>query len=116
MLFDIFRPQFRKSTTCDISSEEISSHEKKNSSTMNKIRQNKSRRFSLVKFELPTANSNVGTKGLKILFSRDFNQNNFLFLKMKEKCQFHLQVIIFFKNYFLDNLVPKLDLVHWEHL
>jgi len=66
MLFDIFRRQFRKSTTCDISSDEILPNENKFISSMNKIRNNNngSRRFSLVKFELPITNSNE-TKGWK---------------------------------------------------
>jgi len=60
MLFDIFRHQFRKSTTCDISSDDILPNEKKSSSSMKKIRNNnRSRRFSLVKFK------SHETKGLK---------------------------------------------------
>jgi hypothetical protein len=64
MLFDIFRRQFRKSTTCDISSDEILPNENKFISSMNKIRNTGSRRFSLVKFELPIIESNE-TKGWK---------------------------------------------------
>jgi len=67
MLFNIFRHQFRKSTTCDISSDEILPNENKFFSSMNKIRHNGSRRSSLVKFDLPTIDSNE-TKSLKIFF------------------------------------------------
>jgi hypothetical protein len=58
----IFRHQFRKSTTCDTSSDDIPTNEQKFFPSMNKIRQHGRRRFSLVKFELPTTDSN-GKKG-----------------------------------------------------
>jgi hypothetical protein len=104
----IFRRQFRKSTTCDISSEDILPNENKLSS-MNRKRQNRSRRFSLVKIELPADDSNV-TKGLKrILF---FKITIFIFVKMNKNQQFHLLlVLILFKNYFFDNLAQKHDLI-----
>ncbi|CAF0765306.1 unnamed protein product [Rotaria sordida] len=56
------RYQVQKSTTCNKSSEEILSHEFKfipsNLITMNKKRNNRSRRFSLAKVEILTVNSN----------------------------------------------------------
>ncbi|CAF1275538.1 unnamed protein product [Adineta steineri] len=59
------RHQFRRSTTYDISSEEIESNENKiiptKITSMNKKRTQYSRRLSLVKFELSSVNSN-GTK------------------------------------------------------
>jgi hypothetical protein len=75
---DLFRRPFRRSTTYDISSEENLPNENKRIpsklTSMNKIRNNNSRRLSLVKFELPPTNSN-GIKGLerfRIYFS-NFN-------------------------------------------
>ena len=52
----IFRHQFRKSTTCDTSTDEIPTNEHRFFPSMNKIRGR--RRFSLVKFELPPTDSN----------------------------------------------------------
>jgi hypothetical protein len=64
-----FRHQFCKSTTCDISSNEILSNENNlessKSTPMNRMRQGGTRRFSLVKLEVPSGDSNTLTTGLQ---------------------------------------------------
>ncbi len=60
-----FRRQFRKSTTCDISPDDNLSVENNiessKSTPMNRIRHGGMRRFSLVKLELPSGDSNTTT-------------------------------------------------------
>lgn len=110
---NLFRRPFRRSTTYDIPSEDNLPNENKcipsKIPSVNKIRNNNSRRLSLVKFELPPMNSNA-TKGLKrFLFSLFFI---YLFIKMNKNHQIHLVVLILFKNYYFDNLVRKHDLIY----
>ena len=63
-----FRRQFRKSTTCDISSDEIQSNENNSESSkstpMSRTRHGGTRRFSLVKLEVTSGDSNSLTPGL----------------------------------------------------
>ncbi|CAF2508563.1 unnamed protein product [Rotaria sp. Silwood2] len=58
----ILRRRFRKSTTCDISSDEVlpdeNSLDSSKSTPMNRMRHGGTRRFSLIKLELPTGDSN----------------------------------------------------------
>ncbi|CAF1339775.1 unnamed protein product [Rotaria magnacalcarata] len=60
---NLLRRRFRKSTTCDISSDEIlpdeNNLESSKSTPMNRMRHSGMRRFSLVKLELPTGDSNT---------------------------------------------------------
>jgi hypothetical protein len=62
-----FRRQFCKSTTCDISSDEISPNENNfessKSTPMNRTRHGGPRRFSLVKLEVTSRDSNTLTTG-----------------------------------------------------
>ncbi|CAF3472505.1 unnamed protein product [Rotaria sp. Silwood1] len=62
---NILRRRFRKSTTCDISSDEVlpdeNNLESSKSTPMNRIRHGGTRRFSLVKLELPTGDSNASS-------------------------------------------------------
>jgi len=62
-----FRRQFRKSTTCDNSSDEINSNENNiessKSTPMNRMRHGGTRRFSLVKLEVSSGDSNTLTTG-----------------------------------------------------
>jgi hypothetical protein len=74
-LIFLFRRQFCKSTTCDISSDDISPNENNlessKSTPMNRIRHGGTRRFSLVKLEVTSGDSNTLTTGFihwKILF------------------------------------------------
>ncbi len=71
-----FRRQFRKSSTCDISSDGILSNEINSeftkSTPMNRIRQSGTRRFSLVKLEVPSGDSNPSTAGWKNLKKNSF--------------------------------------------
>ncbi len=75
-----FRRQFRKSSTCDISSDGILSNEINSeftkSTPMNRIRHSGTRRFSLVKLEVPSGDSNSSTPGWKIFLKNRF----FLFM------------------------------------
>ncbi len=63
-----FRRQFRKSPTCDISSDEIlpdeNNIESSKSTPMNRIRHGGARRFSLAKIEVSSGDSNTLTPGL----------------------------------------------------
>lgn len=67
-----FRRQFRKSTTCDISSDEIQSNENNSESSkstpMSRTRHGGTRRFSLVKLEVTPGDSNSLTPGLNQFF------------------------------------------------
>lgn len=62
-----FRSQFCKSTTCDLASDEILSNEStldsSKATTMNRMRPGSTRRFSLIKLELPASDPNSSTTG-----------------------------------------------------
>ena len=62
-----FRSHFCKSTTCDLSADEILSNEStldsSKATTMNRMRPGSTRRFSLIKLELPASDPNSSTTG-----------------------------------------------------
>jgi len=63
-----FRRQFRKATTCDISTDESlpddNNYESSKISPMNRIRHGGTRRFSLVKLEITSTDANTSSTGL----------------------------------------------------